>query len=99
MRGDLEKREIAGRLSDVAGVEIDALVRPKSELQSREGGNDFVRVLPALDDDGGEDEKRKLRVDVCPRMVAALVNECDKARVTLRQFVRVFELRHLRHRV
>ena len=95
-RGDLKKGEVGERLSDVAGVKIDALMRPVVELQPRKRGNDFARVVLALDDDGGEDKERKLRVDVRPRMVAALVNECDEAGSTLRGIVDEFVMRHRR---
>lgn len=78
-RGDLKKCEISERLSDVASVQIDAFMRPIVELQLRERGNDFACVVSALDDEGGEDKERKFRVDMRPRMVAALVNKCDEA--------------------
>jgi len=95
-RGDLKKGEVGERLSDVARVEIDALMRPVVELQLRERGNDFTRVVLALNDDGGEDKEREFRVDVRPRMVAALVNECDEARGARRGIVDEFVMGHRR---
>ncbi len=95
-RGDLKKGEVGERLSDVASVEIDALMRPIVELQPRECWNDFARVVLALNDDGGEDKEREFWVDVRPRMVATLVNECDEARGALRSIVDEFVMRHRR---
>jgi len=77
-------------------MQIDALMRPIVELQPRERRNDFARVVVALDDDGGEDKERELWVDVRPRMVAALVNECDETRGALRGIVDEFVMRHRR---